>query len=69
MKNILKPLAKSGLIPLGFTAAASLANVEMHKKILGSAAATLIISRGYFRSIWTAVYRFWVHLIWAFKLD
>ena len=25
-------------------------------------------SRGYFRSVWTAVYRFWAYLIWARKL-
>ena len=27
-----------------------------------------ISARGYFRSIWTAVYRFWAHLIWKPKL-
>ena len=36
MKNIIKPLAKSVLIPLGFTAAASAANTGIHKKIFGS---------------------------------
>ena len=25
-------------------------------------------SRGYFRSVWTVVYQFWAHLIWAPKL-
>ena len=33
MKNVIKPLAKNVLIPLGLTAAA---DPEIHKKILGS---------------------------------
>ena len=33
---MIKPLAKSVLIPLGFTAAASAADTGIHKKILGS---------------------------------
>ena len=36
MKNVIKPLAKSVLIPLGLTAAALAVDVGMHKKILGS---------------------------------
>ena len=36
MKIILTPLAKSVLIPLGLTAAASAADAGIHKKILGS---------------------------------
>ena len=36
IKNISKPLAKSVLIPLGLTAAASVADAGIHKKILGS---------------------------------
>ena len=47
IKNVIKPLAKSVLIPLGLTAAASAADAEIHKKILGSGhnnTATLIIS-------------------------
>ena len=35
-KNVIKPLAKSVLIPLGLTAAASAADAGIHKKILGS---------------------------------
>ena len=35
-KNIITPLAKSVLIPLGLTAATSAADAEIHKKILGS---------------------------------
>ena len=44
IKNAIKPLAKSVLIPLGLTAAASAADAGIHKKILGSGNATLIIS-------------------------
>ena len=47
MKNVIKPLAKSVLIPLGLTAAASAADAGIHKKILGSEhnnTTTLIIS-------------------------
>ena len=36
MKSVIKPLAKSVLAPLGLTAAASAADVGIHKKILGS---------------------------------
>ena len=36
MKNVIKLLAKSVLVPLGLTAAASVADAEIHKKILGS---------------------------------
>ena len=46
IKNVIKPLAKSVLIPLGLTAAASAADAGIHKKILGSGHnnTTLIIS-------------------------
>ena len=46
IKNVIKPLAKSILIPLGLTAAASAADQGIHKKILGSGHnnTTLIIS-------------------------
>ena len=47
MKSVIKPLAKSFLIPLGLTAAASAADAGIHKKILGSGHnnnTTLIIS-------------------------
>ena len=36
IKNVIKPLARSVLIPLGSTAAASAADGGIHKKILGS---------------------------------
>ena len=42
--NVLKPLAKSTLIPLGLTAAASAIDAVIHKKFFGSVAAALIIS-------------------------
>ena len=46
MKSVIKPLAKSVLVPLGLTAAALPADAGMHKKTLGSGHnnTTLIIS-------------------------
>ena len=44
IKNVIKPLAKSVLIPLGLTAAGSAADAGIHKKVLGFGATTLIIS-------------------------
>ena len=44
IKNVIIPLTKSLLIPLGLTAAASAADAGIHKKILGSGNTTLIIS-------------------------
>ena len=44
MKNLIKPLAESVLIPLGLTAAASAADAGIHRKILGSGTTTLKIS-------------------------
>ena len=41
---MIKPLAKSVLIPLGLTAAASAADTGIHKRILGSGNTTLIVS-------------------------
>ena len=43
MKNVIQPLAKSVLVPLGLTAAASAADAGIHKKIVGSGTATLLI--------------------------
>ena len=42
-ENVLKPLAKSDLIPLGLTVAASAAEAGIHKKILGSGNTTMLI--------------------------
>ena len=36
IKNVIKPLVKSVLVPLGLTAAASAADAGIHKKIVGS---------------------------------
>ena len=44
MKNIIKPLLKSVLVPLGLTAASSSAEAGIHKKILGSGTTTLTTS-------------------------
>ena len=44
MKNVLKPLLKSVLIPLGLTAVASATDAAIQKKIFGSDMTTLIIS-------------------------
>ena len=42
--NVLKPLAKNVLIPLGLTAAAAATDGSIHKKMFGSDTTTLIIS-------------------------
>ena len=44
MKNVLKPLTESVLIPLGITAAASATDTAIHKKMSGSCTTTYIIS-------------------------
>ena len=44
MKNVLRPLAKSVLIPFGLTAAASATDAAIHKKIFGFGITILIIS-------------------------
>ena len=43
IKNVIKPLAKIVLIPLGLTPAASAADAGIHKKILGSGNMTTLI--------------------------
>ena len=43
IKIVIMPLAKSVLIPLGLTAAASVADTGIHKKILGSGKSTTLI--------------------------
>ena len=40
MKNVLKTLAKSDLIPLGLTAAASATDAAIQKKLFGSVVTT-----------------------------
>ena len=52
MKNAIQTLAKSVLILLGLTAAASAADAGIHKKILGSGhSTTLIISNDEMKDI------------------
>ena len=51
IKNVIKLLAKSVLIPSGLTAAASAADAGIHKKILGSGNTTLIISNNEMQDI------------------
>ena len=45
MKNVLKPLGKSILIPLRLTAAASTTDAAIHKKMFESGVTTLITSK------------------------
>ena len=62
MKSVIKPLAKSVLIPLGLTAAASAADAGIHKKILGSGHnnnTTLIISNDEMYDILKIVKSLW----------
>ena len=51
IKNVIKPLAKSVLIHLGLTAAASAADAGIHKQILGSGNTTLKISNDEIKDI------------------
>ena len=51
IKNVIKPLAKSVLVPLGLTAAALAADAGIYKKILGSATTALIISNDEMKDI------------------
>ena len=44
LKNVLKPLVKTALIPLGLTTAASATDAAIHKKMRGSGTTTLTIS-------------------------
>ena len=52
IKNILQPLAKSILTPVGLTAAASAADACLHRKILGCGTTTLIISNESMEKLW-----------------
>ena len=51
-KDVFKPLVKSLLIPVGSTAAASVKDAAIHKKIFGSAMTTLIISNEEMNDTW-----------------
>ena len=58
IKNVIKLLAKSVLIPLGLAAAASAADAGIHEKIIGSGTTTLIISNDKMEYIMKIV-KFW----------
>ena len=45
MKNVLKSLAKSVLIPLGLTVVASATDADIQNNVFGSGMTTLIISK------------------------
>ena len=51
IKNVLKPLANTVLIPLGLTTAASATDAAIHKKMLGSVMTALIISNAEMNNI------------------
>ena len=51
MESVITPLAKSVLIPLGLTAAASAADAGIHKKILGSVQNEIKEQKGGFLSM------------------
>ena len=55
MKNLLKFLAKSVLIPLRLTSAASVTDSDFHKKMIGSSVKTLIVSIEQINNIITIV--------------
>ena len=52
IKNVLKPLTKSALIPLGLTASATEADAVIHGKIFVSGTTTLIKNRQITWKIW-----------------
>lgn len=45
IKNVLKPLSKSGILPSDLPVAATTADARIHKEILSSGTTTLIISK------------------------
>ena len=51
MNDVIKPLPKSVLIPLGITAAAAAANARIHKVILESRTTALITSNNQMENI------------------
>ena len=55
IKNLLKPSAKSVLIPLGLTAVALSADGGIREKVYGSGMATLIISKKQKRIFWHVI--------------
>ena len=57
MKNVLTPLAKSVLMPLGLTAAESRTDAAIKRKVLGSGMTTPIISNELMNDIMKIVKR------------
>ena len=55
MNDVIKPLPKSVLIPLGITAAAAAANARIHKVILESRTTALITSNNQMENIMKVV--------------
>ena len=53
--NVLNPLAKSTLIPLGLTAVASETDAAIHRKMFGSGSTTLTISNEEMNNITKAI--------------
>ena len=51
IKTVIKSLAKSALIPSGWTGAASAADARIHKRILGFGTTTLVISNDEIKDI------------------
>ena len=55
MKNVVKPLAKSDLVPLILTAAASATDAAIHQKMFGFGLTTLIISNEEINDLWKII--------------
>ena len=55
MKNVVKPLAKSDLVPLILTAAASATDAAIHQKMFGFGRTTLIISNEEINDLWKII--------------
>ena len=66
MKNVLRSLTKSVLIPLGLTAVASAADAGIHKKTLGSGIKKLMISNEEMKNI-IKIVRSFEDLGWLIK--
>ena len=54
-KNVVKPLAKSDLVPLELTAATSATDAAIHQKMFGSGRTTLIISNEEINDLWKII--------------
>ena len=61
--NVLKPLAKNVLLPLGLTVVASATDAAIHKKMFRSGFITLIISNEDMNDIEKIFFFFWISLL------